>query len=144
MGEKERQGENMRIRVATTAEDGQETVSDLYRWLRQDPDVRRHATVELMPSGRPGGAMGAVEIIDMVVSQGFSALNLAMSYAAWRTARPAAPPITITVTAVDRPLTVDDASEETIRRIVQALQPTPGRDRHEEPGAAGDGTEGGR
>ncbi|MGW2960784.1 effector-associated constant component EACC1 [Streptomyces sp. NPDC001220] len=131
----------MHIRVATTAEDGHDTVSDLYRWLREDPDVRRHATVELMPSGRPGGAMGAVEIIDLVLSQGFSALNLAMSYAAWRTARPAAPPITITVTATDRPLTVDDASEETIRRIVQALQSTAGSDRDEEPGAAVEGAE---
>ncbi|MFE0513141.1 hypothetical protein [Streptomyces sp. NPDC058964] len=135
----ERLGESMHIRVATTADDGHETVSDLYRWLRLDADVRRHATVELVPCGKPGGTMGTVEIIDMVLSQGFSALNLAMAYAAWRAARPAAPPITITVTATGRPLTVDDASEETIRRIVEALRAASESDRTEEPGRAGDG-----
>ncbi|MEU9314099.1 hypothetical protein [Streptomyces sp. NPDC048256] len=47
--------------------------------------------------------MGTVEVIDTFLGQGSSALNLAMSYAAWRAARPAAPPITITVTATGRP-----------------------------------------
>ncbi|MFE6828511.1 hypothetical protein [Streptomyces sp. NPDC057690] len=135
----ERLGEGMRIRVETTAGEGQEALSDLHRWLRLDADVRRDATIELVPYGKPGGTMGTVEVIDMFLSQGFSALNLAMSYAAWRAARPTAPPITITVTATGEPLTVDDASQETIRRIVEALRAASESDRTDGPTAqAGD------
>jgi hypothetical protein len=116
----------MHIRIETMTGDDHEAVSDLYRWLRQDADVRRHAVVELVPQQQPGGTMGAVEIINMVLGQGFTALNLALSYASWRTARPAAPPITITVTGGS--ITVEDASQETIRRIVEALGTTPAGD----------------
>lgn len=132
----------MHIRVETTADEGQEALSDLHTWLRLDADVRRHATMELVPYGKPSGTMGTVEVIDMFLSQGFSALNLAMSYAAWRAARPAAPPITITVTATGLPLTVDDASQETIRRIVEALRAASESDRTDGPPAQ-DGDEAG-
>ncbi|MEV1070090.1 hypothetical protein [Streptomyces sp. NPDC050263] len=109
----------MRIRIETTAEDDHGTVPDLYRWLRQDSDVRRHSVLELVPREQSVTTMGTVEIIDMVLGQGLTALNLALSYAAWRTARPAAPPITISVGGGS--ITVHDASEDTIRRIVEAL-----------------------
>ncbi|MFD3581996.1 hypothetical protein [Streptomyces sp. NPDC058683] len=92
MGEMERLGESMYIRVATTADGGQEAISDL-----------------------------------------------PMSYAAWRAARSAAPPITIAVTATGRPLKVDDASHETIRRIVETLRAASGSDRTEGPEQAGAG-----
>ncbi|MFE1925903.1 hypothetical protein ACIRPJ_33330 [Streptomyces asoensis] len=138
MGEVEGLGEGMRIRIETTADEGQGALSDLYKWLRLDADVRRQATMEMVPCGKPGVTMGTVEVIDMFLSQGFSALNLAMSYAAWRAARPAAPPITITVTATGQPLTVDDASQETIRRIVEALQAASAADQAERQVEAGD------
>lgn len=85
----------MQIQIGAVDDDG--VVVDLYRWLRQDPDVRHGATVELAPQHAPDGAMGTIEIINMVLGQGFTALNLALAYASWRTARPAAPPITINV-----------------------------------------------
>ncbi|MER5531386.1 hypothetical protein ABT075_43565 [Streptomyces sp. NPDC002677] len=113
--------------MATTAADGgQDAVRDLYRWLREDPDVRRSATPTLVPAPdaagqRPGTAMGAVEIIELVLGQGFSALNLALAYAAWRGQRPTAPPIVIQL-GDGRSVTVHDGSAETVRRIVAALE----------------------
>ncbi|MGW4907590.1 effector-associated constant component EACC1 [Streptomyces sp. NPDC004270] len=120
----------MRVLIATTAataaDGGQDAVRDLYRWLREDPDVRRSATPTLVPvpdaaEQRPGTAMGAVEIIELVLGQGFSALNLALAYAAWRGQRPAAPPIVIQL-GEGRSVTVHDGSAETVRRIVAALE----------------------
>ncbi|MEU9158469.1 hypothetical protein AB0D59_50100 [Streptomyces sp. NPDC048417] len=138
----------MRVLIATTADGGQDAVRDLYRWLREDPDVRRSATPTLVPAPdaageHPGTAMGAVEIIDLVLGQGFSALNLALAYAAWRGQRPAAPPIVIQL-GDGRSVTVHDGSAETVRRIVAALEeptghPQPaGSDAAPAPGAAPD------
>ncbi|MEV6671398.1 hypothetical protein [Streptomyces sp. NPDC051162] len=110
----------MRIRINATTDDERRAVADLYEWLRQDPEVRRGATVERVRPWRSGGAMGTVEIINVIVSQGFTALNLALSYASWRTARPAAPPIVINVAG--RSIVAQDSSDETVRRLVEALE----------------------
>ncbi|MFD3588556.1 hypothetical protein [Streptomyces sp. NPDC058683] len=118
--------------TTTAASDGgQDAVRDLYRWLREDPDVRRSARPALVSAPdaaeqRPGTAMGAVEIIELVLGQGFSALNLALAYAAWRGQRPAAPPIVIQL-GDGRSVTVHDGSAETVRRIVAALEEPAGR-----------------
>lgn len=109
----------MEVRIAVAEAEREAALIDLYRWLRQDPDVRRHTPVTLAP-GTPGdGSMGAVDVIELIVGQGLSALNLVLSYAAWRNTRPSAPSLTITVNGGS--LTVRDASEETIRRIVAEL-----------------------
>lgn len=98
---------SVRIRLgASGADGGARATLDFYAWLRQTPDVRDHADVSLRPveqddSLRPAQqddaeTMGAVEIIELVLSQGFAALNLALAYASWRTARPSAPAVTLT------------------------------------------------
>jgi hypothetical protein len=109
----------VQVRIAV-AESGQEAaLIDLYRWLRRDPDVHRHTAVGLAPSAPGSGSMGAVEVIELVVGQGLTALNLALAYAAWRRTRHSAPPVTIQVNGGS--VTVGDASEETVRRIVAEL-----------------------
>jgi hypothetical protein len=136
----------VKVRIAV-AESGQEAaLIDLYRWLRRDPDVHRHAAVGLAPSAPGSGTMGAVEVIELIVGQGLTALNLALAYAAWRRTRHSAPPVTIHVNGGS--LTVQDASEETIRRIVAELSSLEERedpDGNEEPhgdGPHGDGPHG--
>ncbi|WP_438483864.1 effector-associated constant component EACC1 [Streptomyces sp. S186] len=110
----------MAIRISTAADDdGGVALRDLYGWLRQDPDVRNHADLSLEAAQQSPGTMGALDVVNMVLGQGFSALNLALSYAAWRAARPTAPAITLTVNGVS--ITVRDGSEETVRRIVREL-----------------------
>ncbi|MFI1798748.1 hypothetical protein ACH427_15550 [Streptomyces sp. NPDC020379] len=110
----------MRIRIDATTDEERGAVADLYEWLRQDPEVRRGATVERVRPFRSGGAMGTVEIINVILGQGFTALNLALSYASWRTARPTAPPIVINVAG--RSIVAQDSSDETVRRLVEALE----------------------
>ncbi|MGW2286988.1 effector-associated constant component EACC1 [Streptomyces phaeochromogenes] len=109
----------MRIQIAGATEEDRDTVADLYRWMRQDQDLRQQAQVRLTASSEPAGSMGAMEIIDLILSQGFSALSLTLSYAAWRHARPSAPAVTFIV--VGNTVTAADASEETIQRLTQAL-----------------------
>ncbi|MFI1014558.1 hypothetical protein [Streptomyces sp. NPDC020965] len=110
----------MRIQIGVLEDRGDAAVADLHRWFRRDDDLRGRVEIRLEPLPQPG-AMGAVEIIELVLGQGFAALNLALSYAAWRAVRPTAPPVTITVDGVT--VTVQDGSEESVRRIVAALRP---------------------
>ncbi|MGW2063488.1 effector-associated constant component EACC1 [Streptomyces sp. NPDC001937] len=130
----------MRIQIEVGADD--DLVRDLYQWLREDPDVRRYVKLELTAASQPVGAMGAVEIINMVMGQGFTALNLALSYAAWKSARPTAPPVTVHVSGGS--FTLNDASEETMRHLVQALQSAEaaGDTTQAEPGPHGAGASG--
>ncbi|MFF0159804.1 hypothetical protein ACFYRY_20045 [Streptomyces sp. NPDC005263] len=110
----------MQVQIKVVEDDGNTTLTDLYRWFRQDDDLRRHAEVRLRPPRQTGGFMGALEVIDLVLSQGFAAANLALAYAAWRAGRPAAPPVTITIDGVS--VTVRDGSEESVRQIVELLR----------------------
>ncbi|MFG3322541.1 hypothetical protein ACGF3J_31240 [Streptomyces sp. NPDC048171] len=109
----------MRVELRPAPDDDVQTALDLYAWLRKDPDIRRHAELTLGSSDPTGEAMGATEIVGLVLGQTFAALNLALAYASWRAARRTAPPITITVGS--RSLTVAGASEETLLRIVELL-----------------------
>ncbi|MEU8784869.1 hypothetical protein [Streptomyces sp. NPDC048637] len=110
----------MRVQVSIETDDGGTALTDLYRWLRQDSELRRHAEVRLLPPRQTSSFMGAVEVIELVVSQGIAAANLAVAYATWRQGRAMGGAITITVGEVS--VTVKDGSEESIRRIVELLQ----------------------
>ena len=111
----------MHVQLSAATDDGVLTTLDLYRWLRQDPAVRRHTDVTLGSPRADGRTMGAVEVVNLVLGQSFSALNLALAYANWRNARPTAAPVTITVEG--RSVTVTGADEETVARIVELLRP---------------------
>ncbi|MFC8567947.1 hypothetical protein ACFUIW_19515 [Streptomyces sp. NPDC057245] len=140
----------MLVQLRAEPDDDVRTALDLYAWLRGDPDVRAHAEVGIGPSEPGGETMGAAEVVNLVVGQTFAALNLALAYASWRQARPAAPAVTLTVDG--RSLTVEGASQETLRQIVELLgEPrtdgtqTPPVDGPRDPGGPrphGDGTPG--
>ncbi|MFD6327719.1 hypothetical protein ACFWOL_34015 [Streptomyces sp. NPDC058442] len=110
----------MRVQVSIETGDSGTVITDLYRWLRQDDQLRRHAEVRLLPPRQTGGFMNAVEIIELVVGQGVAVANFAVAYAVWRQGRAATEPVTITVGEAS--VTVTDGSEEAIRRIVDLLQ----------------------
>ncbi|MFE0175752.1 hypothetical protein ACFWZ2_25875 [Streptomyces sp. NPDC059002] len=132
----------VRIHVGAYGADGEErTTLDLYAWLRHTADVREHADISLRPAQQDDAeTMGAADVIDMVLNHGFAALNLALAYAAWRTARPAAPSVTLTTGRGS--VTVHGASDEDIRRIVTALHDTvPAPDDPGGPPGAGPGAD---
>ncbi|MER6913460.1 hypothetical protein ABT354_17480 [Streptomyces sp. NPDC000594] len=113
----------MQIQIsAPELEDGDRTVADLHRWLRRDDTVRRDMDIRLAHRTLPG-AMGTVDLIDLIVGQSVAVLNLALSYAAWRAARRTAPAVTLTVDGVS--LTLSGASDDEVRRMVALLSPPP-------------------
>ncbi|GAA2577011.1 hypothetical protein GCM10010304_17320 [Streptomyces roseoviolaceus] len=108
------------IRVAT--DDGGETITDLYSWLRQDRDLRRHVDVRRRAPRQTGGAMGVLDIVDVVfsgVSTASGVAAFALSYISWRRAHPRSPEVTITVNGM--PITFRNADEETVSRVVERL-----------------------
>ena len=107
--------------------------------------MQRHAALSLGPARTDDTTtMGTVEIINMVVGQTFTALNLALSYATWRAARRTAPSVTITVDG--RSATVQGDSDEAVRLIVDLLDrrsaAPAGDGRHGRAGAAARGRSG--
>lgn len=93
-------------------------LEQFYRWLREDVDISRTATVSR--AGTSGdGHMGAVEIISMAVSNATGLAGLAIAYANWRKSRKSPPALTFTV---DGPLT------DELREIVEKLNRPNGDD----------------
>ncbi|MFK4070254.1 hypothetical protein [Streptomyces sp. NPDC029674] len=121
--ERQLSARSVQIRLDESGAGGGECATlDLYTWLRQTADVRDHADIGLRPARQDGDAatMGTVDIIDVLLGHGIAALNLAVAYAAWRTARPSAPAVTVTTGRGS--VTVHGASDDEIRRITAVLQ----------------------
>ncbi|MFE7130975.1 hypothetical protein ACFVIM_08955 [Streptomyces sp. NPDC057638] len=114
----------MHVQFAVTDDGDHDTVTavDLHRWFHEDAELDRYAEIRLDAGAAPAGAMGAAEIVDVVLGHGIALGNLVLSYAAWRVARPHKPPVTITVTANGTSVTVSDASEESVRGILELLR----------------------
>jgi hypothetical protein len=143
----------MRVVIAAPEhEDGQMLADELHDWLVGDTELRRTAEIRRLSVPRPG-TMGPADVIEIVVSQGIAALNLAIAYASWRSTRPSPPSLTVTLPG-GATLTVRDDSPEALERILAALRentngaPTASAapddegetDRGGEAGAHGDGT----
>ncbi|MFH0174698.1 hypothetical protein ACIA6D_10460 [Streptomyces cacaoi] len=113
----------LQITVDTQGDDA--ATHDLYYWLRQDRELRRHAQVELALPASASGRMNAGETINMFVSNGLAAASLLVNIVvAWRTAHPSSPgPVVFGRHAMT--VTVHDTSEETLRRVAALLAYTP-------------------
>ncbi len=81
----------MRVRIATG--DGVEG-NALLTWLRGDPALARTADVSAAPP--PAGGMGALEVVDIVLTHAAALGSLAVSVATWIGTRPQPPAVTIT------------------------------------------------
>ena len=96
----------------------------LYRWLTLDPEVRRDATVRRVPAPAKAGDMGGtLDVINVVLGNGIAIGSLLVAVAAWRESRPRPP-----VTRIERDgisIVIEDASPETVRRVVDALTDRP-------------------
>jgi hypothetical protein len=124
------------IQITVDAQGDDAAAHDLYYWLRQDRDLRRHVEVELEQASEVSDRMSAGEIINMFVSNGIAAASLLVNIVvAWRASRPS-PPGAVTFEHGGMTVTVHDASDETLRRVALLLAPeTHGGD----PGATGPG-----
>jgi hypothetical protein len=95
-------------------------MTGLYGWFLQTDDVTRNA--ELTLSSKAGaGAMGAADVINVVVTQALAVANLAVAYATYRRALPSAPPVVVYVES-GRAVVLPDDPSEARRRLVEAVQ----------------------
>lgn len=110
--------------MGARGEHAQEVLMSLYEWFLDDPDVARHAKIDLVEAVPESGAMaGDIETISLIVSSAFNLANLALVYVTWRSSE-AAPPVPLEITANGVRIVVEDASRETADRITAALTAT--------------------
>jgi Effector Associated Constant Component 1 len=96
----------------------------LFRWLTLDPQVRQEATVSLRPAPPADGEMGgALEVINVVLSNSIAVGGLLVAVSSWRKSRPRPPKATLERNGVR--IVLEDASPETVRRVVDALAEPP-------------------
>ncbi|MEU8681202.1 hypothetical protein [Streptomyces sp. NPDC048611] len=93
------------------------TVS-LYRWLAAEPELRGQARMSLeAEQAEPGHMGGALDLVNVVLSNGIALGSLITAVATWRESRPRAPQIRLERDGVV--VTVQDASPEEIERVLR-------------------------
>lgn len=110
----------MEIRVSLAGGD-EEELRSLYAWLREEPDVRHHALIDLeSPSPRPGEmGTGVVDVIKLITDTGFQGLNLALAWQAWRASRRSTAKVVVELDGDKTVISGDDP--DAVRSIVAAL-----------------------
>ena len=107
----------MRVLVASSRS---EDMASLYGWLCADRDLARSGRVTGTPSSDPT-VMGALEVIDVVLTHVTGLASLAIAASAWARTRRS----TVTVTRSDgQTLTIDGASDVTSDIITEFLSST--------------------
>ncbi|MEO3973187.1 hypothetical protein [Streptomyces sp. CAU 1734] len=78
----------MLIEVRLGGDDAEDDLRSFCAWLRDEPDIRRHASVTLETGAPVPGGLGApLEVIQLVIDSSFQLASLALAYAAWRATR---------------------------------------------------------
>jgi len=109
------------IHIRVDGPNAEQELGSLYAWLREEPEIRHHARVSLETTEPGTSDMGAAfEIIQLVIDSGFQAMNLALSYAAWRATRPGHPQVTIERDGAR--ISLEGADADTVEAIVRALK----------------------
>jgi len=104
--------------ITVSAAGDEIALSDFYQWLCEDLEIVR--TAELRPrAAKRTGHMGALELVDVVLSNATALGSLALAYVSWRRARPEAPPLTFARNQVS--VVVVDGSAAEVQRIVNDL-----------------------
>ncbi|MEO3752593.1 hypothetical protein [Streptomyces sp. B6B3] len=111
----------MRIRISMDGAGAAEELRSLREWLNDTPEVSRNAIISWEASPPKAGRMGtgAMDWIQLVTGNAWSAASFALAYVAWRRSRRATPTARIEHDGVV--LSLDGADDETIVRITRAL-----------------------
>ncbi|MFE1175805.1 hypothetical protein [Streptomyces sp. NPDC058773] len=90
----------------------------LYRWLAAEPELRGQARVSLEAERPEAGHMGgALDLVNVVLSNGIALGSLITAVATWRGSRPRPPQIRLERDGVV--VTVQDGSPEAVERILR-------------------------
>ncbi|GIG86939.1 effector-associated constant component EACC1 [Plantactinospora endophytica] len=103
----------MDIAITTTGNDL--VLESLFRWLRETDEVARAANLEMSQSANIG-RMGALEIINVTLTNTIAFSAVVMSYAAWRKAHGEMAEVTFDINGVS--VTVNNASPDTVQRLL--------------------------
>ena len=115
----------MELQITVEAKGDDAAAHDLYYWLGQDRELRRHAELKLVRASETSDRMNSGEIINMFVSNGIAVASLLVNIVvAWKAARPS-PPKAVTFERDGIIVTVRDESDETLRRLIELLTADP-------------------
>ncbi|MEU2982571.1 hypothetical protein ABZ678_38235 [Streptomyces hirsutus] len=116
------------MRLEVHVEPGAGELRSLQGWLRSDPDVRRSAVTELRGSApRPGDMGTALDVLQLVTGNEWSAASFVLALVAWRQTRPQRPQVEIR--RGDTVIVLTDCSPEEIERATRALDAATDEDR---------------
>ncbi|MFI1294163.1 hypothetical protein ACH4VM_38185 [Streptomyces sp. NPDC020792] len=116
----------MRLEVHVEPDAG--GLRSLQSWLRSDPDVRRSVTTEMRGSVPQPGEMGtALDVLQLVTGNGWSAASFVLALVAWRQTRPQRPRVEIR--RGDTAIVLTDCSPEEIERATRVLDAAADEDR---------------
>ncbi|MEU5283996.1 hypothetical protein AB0G97_08255 [Streptomyces sp. NPDC020755] len=89
-------------------------------WLRSDPEVRGSATIGVQGTAPRPGEMGtALDVLQLVTGNGWSAASFVLALVAWRRSRPRQPRLEIH--RGDTVFVLTGGSDAEIERVVQML-----------------------
>ncbi|MEN8650983.1 hypothetical protein ABCR94_10155 [Streptomyces sp. 21So2-11] len=109
------------VHIEVRVQGGDDELRSLYGWLRDEPSVRRTAGLELVEQPpRPGQMGGAVDILQLVTDNGWSAAAFAFTLATWRQTRRRDPGVT--VRRGETIVTLSDCSDAEIQRVIELLE----------------------
>ncbi|MFI6514963.1 hypothetical protein ACIBF1_05300 [Spirillospora sp. NPDC050679] len=110
----------MAIHIRLNGPAADDDLHSLYDWFHTDPAVRQNARMSLQSAPPAPGEMGTtLDVIQLLVSSGFSAASLVVSIRAWLDTRSSQPDVTIERNGTKISLT--DASTEQISKIIETL-----------------------
>ncbi|MFJ9808982.1 hypothetical protein ACIRTB_12180 [Streptomyces sp. NPDC101158] len=116
------------VRLEVHLESGAGELRSLQNWLRSDPDVRRTAMADVRGSApRPGEMGSALDMLQLVTGNGWSAASFVLALVAWRQTRPQRPRVEIH--RGDTVIVLTDCSPEEIERATRALDAAAEEDR---------------
>ncbi|MEU5402840.1 hypothetical protein ABZ348_26480 [Streptomyces sp. NPDC005963] len=105
----------LEVRVESAGE-----LRSLQQWLRSDPEVRRSGRVEIIGGDpRPGEMGAALDVLQLVTGNGWSAASFVLALATWRQTRPRRPRLEIR--RGDTVYFLTGGTDEEVERVIRAL-----------------------
>jgi hypothetical protein len=117
----------MLVSIELHDQDRSHDLVSMHHWLSRNADLVRHARVRLR-SADSGPHMGAMDVIDVVLSNTLAAASLLVAYRAWRESRTDPPTVEFEINGIR--IVVTDATPETLEALTEAMRalPPPGHD----------------
>ncbi|MFI5915987.1 hypothetical protein [Dactylosporangium sp. NPDC051541] len=108
----------MRVDITTADADAADELNSLFGWLQRDEELT--ATAEVSRSSQETGYLGALDVINVVLTQGVAIANFIMVYRNWRDSRQKPPALVFKIGGVT--ITADDDSPEHLAIVRAALE----------------------